>query len=110
MREIDNQNGFSNSLAVGPFGPNYFYAATHQLITIISAVTSIVPTVFTIAVLVRYFINVLSGRNSPVDVKKLWNFFLFKPDNIFMKTLEATTHLGGFNQRLPMQQSNKRLL
>ena len=33
-------------------------------------------------------------------------FFHFKPDNIFMNTLEDTTQLGSFNQHLPMRQSN----
>ena len=39
-----------------------------------------------------------------MDVKKLRKFFLFKTKNIFMKNLEATTQLGGFNQQLPMRQ------
>ena len=54
--------------------------------------------------------NGLYGLNSLVDVKKLSKSFLFKPDNIFMKTLEATTKLGGFNQCLPIRNSNKQFL
>ena len=67
-------------------------------------------TVCTVSALVRHFINGLSGRNSPIDAKKLWKFFLFKPDNIFMRTLKATTQLGDFNQRLLIRQSNKNFL
>ena len=35
-------------------------------------------------------------------------FFLFKPDNVVMNTIEATSQLGGFNQHLPTRQPNKR--
>ena len=78
-------------MAVGTFGPNYVYAAARQLIDSISAVTCIVLTVCTVAALVRYCINGLSGRNSPVDAKNIQKLCFFKSDNIFMKTLEATT-------------------
>ena len=44
-----------------------------------------------------------------MDKNELRKLFLFKPDNIFMKTLEDTTQLGGFNKHLPMRNSNKKL-
>ena len=70
--------------------------------------SEIIPAVYTITSLVRYCINSLSGINQPVYVKKLHKFSLFKPDNIVMKTLEATIQIGGFNQCRPMRQYNKR--
>lgn len=100
--EFNYYNGFSTSLAVGPFGPNHVYAKTRWTIVSISAVTDIVTTVCTVSALVCHYINGLSSRNGPVDVKKLRNLFPFKPDNIFIKALEATTKLGGFNQHLVM--------
>ena len=66
------------------------------------------PAVCTIAALIRYCINGLSSRNCPVNAGKLRKFFLFKPDNIFMNNIEAAAQLGGSNQHLPIQQSNKR--
>ena len=103
---FDNYNGFSTSPVVGPFGSNYVYSAARQFIDIISYITVSVLTVCTVSALVRYCINGLSGRNSPVDIKKYCNLFLFDPDNIVIKTLEVTTQLGSFNQRLLMQQFN----
>ena len=47
----------------------------------------------------------VSERNRPVDVNKRSKLFLLNTYNIFMKTLEATTQLGGFNQRLTTRQS-----
>ena len=52
--------------------------------------------------------NGISGHKYTVDVKKIRRFFLFKPGNVVMKTLEATTQFGDFNLRLLMIQSNKR--
>ena len=105
--KFDGYNGFSTSPVVDVFGPNRVYAVVSNIISRVSDINAIIPSVCTVAALVCYIVNVLSGRNRPVYVKKLRNLFLFKPDNIFMKTLEATTQLGSFNQRLPMQQSNK---
>ena len=90
--------------------PKYIYATTHHLILRSLSITAIISTAYTIASIVRYYISGVSRRNLPVDVKKLRKFFLFKTDNIVMKTLEATTQLGGFDQRLPMRQYNKRFL
>ena len=42
-----------------------------------------------------------------MDVKKLSRFFLFNPDNIVIKTLEAATQLVSFNQRLTMRHHNR---
>ena len=56
-----------------------------------SSIAKIVPSSYTIASMVRYCINGLSGRNQPVDVNKLRRFFLFKTNNIVMNTLEVTT-------------------
>ena len=42
-----------------------------------------------------------------MEVKKITLLFLFKPENIVIKTLETTTKIGGFNQSLQMKQSNK---
>ena len=42
-----------------------------------------------------------------MNVKKLGKLFFFKPDNIVMNTLEVTTQICGFNQRLPMWNFNK---
>ena len=106
--KFDNHDGFSTSPAVGPFGPNYIYATTHHLISSSLSIAAIIPAVYTITSLVHYYINGLSGQNHPVDVKMLHTFFLFKPDNIVMKTLEATRQIGEFNQCRPMRQSNKR--
>ena len=94
--------------AVVPFGPNYIYATIHHLIYRSLSISAIIPVAYTTTYLVRYCTNGLSGRNRPVDVKKLRKFSLFKPDNIVMKTLEATTQLGGFNKRLLMRKSNNR--
>ena len=96
------------SPAVGPFGPNYLYAAASQIISRISYVAAISATACIVDSLVRYFINILSVHNCPIDVKKLQKFFFFNTDNIFMNTIKATTQLSGFNQRLLMRQSNKR--
>ena len=75
--------------------------------SISSSITMIVNAEYNIASLVRYRINFLSGQNRPVDFKKPRSFLLFKPDNILMKTLEATTQLGGLNQHLKMRHSKK---
>ena len=105
--EFENYYGFSKYLAVGPFGPRYIYDTTRHLISISLYITTILGSEYTVASLVRYCINSLSRRNRPVDIKKLSKFFLFKPDNTVMKTLEATTQLGGFNKLLLIRQSNK---
>ena len=76
--KFDNYDGFSTSLLVGPFGPNYIYATTHHLISSSLSIAAIIPAVYTINYLVRYCINGLSGRNHPVDVKKLQKFFPFQ--------------------------------
>ena len=60
-----------------------------------------------VSFLVRNWINSLSGHNWPVDVNKPRKFFLFKPENIVMKILEATTQIVGFNQRLPCDSPKK---
>ena len=106
-RKFDNYDSFSTYPSVGPFGPNYLYAITHHLISVSLSVAAIIPAAYIIASLFRCFINGLSGRNRPVDVNKRKRIFLFNPDNLLMKTLGATTQLGGFNQRLLMRQSNK---
>ena len=106
-RKVDNYNGFYTSPAVGPFGTNYIYATTNHLIYRPLSISVIIPATYIITSLVRYFINGLSGRNCLVDVNKLRSFFLFNTYNAVMKTLEATTQLGGFNQRLPKRQYNK---
>ena len=72
-------------------------------------ITAIVPDSYTIDFLVCFCINGLSIFNFPVDGKKLCKLFLFKADNIVMKNLEATTQLGGFNQRLPTSEYKNRL-
>ena len=102
-RKFDKYDGFYTSPAVGPYGPNYVYATTHQLIYRPLYMSAIVITAYTIASLVHYFINGLSGRKPPVDVKRLERFLLFNTDNVVMKNIEATYQLGGFNQRLPMR-------
>ena len=107
-RKLDSYDGLSTSPAVYPFGPNYIYDTIHHLISRSSSINTTIPPAYTIASLVRYCINGLSIRNRHICVKKLCKLFLFKPDNILMKTLEATTQLIGFNKRLPMRQSNKR--
>ena len=107
-QKIDNYDGFSTSSELGPFAPNYVYATTNHLIDSSLFITKIIPAAYTIAILVLYCINGISRRNFPVDVKKLRRFFLFKPDNVVMKTLDATTQFGGFNLRILMIQSNKR--
>ena len=89
--------------------PNYIYANTHHLIHISLSISSIILSAYNIVSIVRYCNNGLSVHNFPVDVMKLQKFSLFKLDNIVMKTLEATTQLFGFNQCLPMRQSNQRL-
>ena len=109
-RYFDNYNSFSTSPSVGHFGTNYVYAAMRQLISSISAITDTLPDVCTVAALVCYCINGISVCNRPVDVKKLRKFFIFNPDDIFMKTLEAATQPGGFNQRFSMWHSKKRFL
>ena len=90
-RELDNYDSFSISSAVVPFGPKYIHATKNHLISSSLSITTIVPAAYTIDFLVCYFINGLSGRNCTVDIKKLRKFFLFKPETIVMKTLEATT-------------------
>ena len=102
-----NYDGFSIYTVVGPFVPNYIYATKHHWIYRYLSIAAIIPAVYTIASLVRYCINGLSGRNRLVDVKKLHKFFLFKPDNIVMNNLESTIQIGGFNQCRLMRQSNK---
>ena len=106
-QKFDNYDGFSTCPLVGPFVPNYVYATTHNLISNSSSISAIVPKAYTIALLVCYSINVLSVRNCPADVNKLRRFFLFNPDVVMMKTIEATTQLGGSNQHLQMIQSNE---
>ena len=69
--EFDNYDCFSASTVVGPFGPNCVYATTHHIISISLSITTIVPAAFTIASLVQYCINGLSGLNRPVYVNKL---------------------------------------
>ena len=69
--EFDNYDCFSASTVVGPFGPNCVYATTHHIISISLSITTIVPAACTIASLVQYFINGLSGLNRPVYVNKL---------------------------------------
>ena len=104
--KLYNYDGFCTSPSVGTFAPNYFYATTHHLISSSLYIAKIVPDAYTITSLVRYCINVLSGRHRQVDVKKLRRLFLFKIYYVMMKTIEATPQLGGFNQHLPMRQSN----
>ena len=70
------------------------------------SIAAFVPADYTTASFSYYCINVLFGRNLPVDVNKRIMFFLFKTDNVVMKTLEATTQLGGFNQSIQMRQFN----
>ena len=74
-----------------------------------SSISNIVTATDTIDSLVRYCINGLCGRTCPVDVNKLRRFFLFKPDNILVKTLEATTQLDVLNQIIPTRHYNKQL-
>ena len=71
------------------------------------SIAVIVCAAYTIASLVHCFNNGLSGRNFPMDINKIRSFFLSKPYNVVIKTLEDTTELGGFNQRLPTRKSNK---
>ena len=101
--EFYDYKDFSTSLAVGPFGTNYVYADTCKLISSVSARTDTIPFLCTVSSLVRYCINGLSICKSPMYVNKIRKFFLFNPENIFMKTLEATTQLSGFNQCLPIR-------
>ena len=91
---------------VSPFGTNYIYVATDQLMFRSSSISAVVTATKTIASLVRYCINGVSGHNRPVYVNKLSRLFLFKPADIVMKILEATNQLGGFNQRLPTRHPN----
>ena len=72
-----------------------------------SFIAAIVLASYNIASLLPYCINGLSDRNRPMNINKLRRFFLFNPDNILMKTLKATTQIGGFSQHLPMRQYNK---
>ena len=44
-----------------------------------------------------------------MDVNKTSKLFLFDPENVVMKTSEASTKLGGFKQLFQMLHSNKRL-
>ena len=108
-RKFDKYDGFSTSTAVGPFVPNYVYATTHRLISSFLSIALIILTAYTIASIFCYCINSLSNRNRQVDVNKISKVFLFNPDNVMMKTLEATTQIGDLNQRLQIRQSNKRL-
>ena len=94
--EFDDYNSFSTSPTIGPLIPNYVYTAARQLISSVLDINDIVAC---------RWINSLSGRNCSLDVNKLRKLFLFNPGNIVMKTLEANTQLGGFNQCLPMRQS-----
>ena len=41
-----------------------------------------------------------------MEIKKPRRLFLFKPDNIVIKTLEDTTKIDGFNKHLQMRQYN----
>ena len=107
-RKFDNYDGFYISPAVSPYDPNYIYANAHHLISISLSIAAFVPLAYTIASFSHHCINGISGRNLQVGVNKISRFFLFKPDNIAMKTIEATTQLGGFNQSIPMRKSNKR--
>ena len=106
IRGFDKYDGLSISPEVGPYVTNYVYAATHHLISRSLSIAAILPAAYTIASLSRYCINTLSGRNRLVYFKKLKRLFLFNPDNVMRKTLEATTQLGGLNQFLMMRQSN----
>ena len=107
-RNFENCKVFYTSPAAGTSGLNYVYAAIHQLLYSSSSIVEIVPAVYTIASLVCYCINGIYGHNLPEDMKKLKRFLIFKHGNILMKTLEATTQLGGFNQLLPTRKSSKR--
>ena len=109
-RKFFDYNGFSISPSIGPFDPNYVYAAMRQLISSISYITYIVPGFCTVPDLLCYWINGIYVRNCPVDVNKPRKLFIFNPENIFMKNIKATTQIGGFNQSLPILQSNKRFL
>ena len=60
--EFDNYDGFSTSLAVGPFGPNYIYATTNYLISSSFSISKITHYTYTIDSFVRYCINGLYGR------------------------------------------------
>ena len=57
MHYFDDYNGFSDSLDDVPLGLNYVYAAIRQLISSISAITDIVPAVYTFSALICYRIN-----------------------------------------------------
>ena len=106
--EFDNYDGFSSSTTVSPFDPNYVYATTHNLISRSLSIAAILPAAYIIDLLVRYCINGLSSRNRPMDDKKLRRLLTFNQYNVVAKILEDITQIGGFNQRLPMRQSNKR--
>ena len=86
-RKFDNYNGFYKSPSANPFGNNYVYTATHQLMSSSPSISAIIPADYTIASMVRYYINGFSGCNHPVGVNKLRRLFLFQPDNIVMNTL-----------------------
>ena len=105
--KFDNYKSFSTCPSVGPFVPNYVYATTHDLISNSSSISAVASEAYTIASLVCYSFNVLSGHNLPADVNKLRRFFLLNPDVVMMKTIETTTQLGGSNQRLQKGQSHK---
>ena len=107
-RKFETYYGLYTSPAVVPFVLNYIYATTHHFISSSSSITTIIPTVYTITSIIHYWINSLSGRNRPVDIKNIHKFFLFKPENIMMNTLEAMTKPGGFNQFRLMRKYNKR--
>ena len=97
MRKFDDFDSFSTSPAINLFGTNYVYAYMSQYISSVSVINSIVLDGCTVAALVHYCINGFSGCNLPMDVSKIRNLLLFKPENIVMKTIEATTQIIGFN-------------
>ena len=55
--KFDNYDGLSTSPAVGPFGKNYVYTTTHQLIYSSSSIAAILPADYTITSLVCYCIR-----------------------------------------------------
>ena len=89
-RKFDNYDGFYTSPAFSPYGPNYIYANTNQLISNSFYIAVFVPASYTTDSFPHYFINGLFVHNLPVDVNKIIIFFLFNIDNVVMKTLEAT--------------------
>ena len=54
-RKFFDYNGFSISPSIGPFDPNYVYAAMRQLISSISYITYIVPGFCTVPDLLCYW-------------------------------------------------------